>query len=46
MQLEFGSRICAGRNLAAVEIHKFVGQFVRPFDCEVVNKDKPFVRRS
>ena len=35
-----------GRNLALVELHKFVAQFVRQFDCEFMNKEKPFTLRS
>jgi hypothetical protein len=32
--------------LALVELHKFVGQFVRQFDAEFVNKEMPFKPRS
>ncbi|KAI5360640.1 putative cytochrome P450 [Septoria linicola] len=42
----YGSRTCVGRNLAMVEVHKFVGQFLRHFDCELVNPGQPFQRRS
>jgi cytochrome P450 len=45
-QFGFGSRTCVGRNLALVELHKFVGQFVRQFDAEFVNKEMPFKPRS
>ncbi|KAH7355744.1 cytochrome P450 [Pyrenochaeta sp. MPI-SDFR-AT-0127] len=41
-----GSRTCIGRNLALVELHKFVGQFARQFDAEFVNKQTPFKPRS
>ncbi|USP74120.1 hypothetical protein yc1106_01394 [Curvularia clavata] len=42
----YGSRTCIGRNLALVELHKFVGQFVRQFDAVLVEKDQPFKLRS
>jgi cytochrome P450 len=45
-QFGYGSRTCVGRNLALVEIHAFVGGFVRNFDCELVNKERPCVPRS
>ncbi|KAJ4177296.1 hypothetical protein NW755_013918 [Fusarium falciforme] len=37
-----GPRGCVGKNLALVEIYKFVAQFVRRFDFEFVNKEKPW----
>ncbi|KAI7782862.1 hypothetical protein LA080_012735 [Diaporthe eres] len=42
----YGPRVCIGRHLAAMEIFKFVGQFVRHFDMEPVNKASPYQRRS
>jgi cytochrome P450 len=45
-QFGYGSRTCVGRNLALVEIHAFVGGFVRNFDCELVNKERPCAPRS
>ncbi|OQE40057.1 hypothetical protein PENCOP_c006G00339 [Penicillium coprophilum] len=41
-----GARSCVGRNIALVEVHKFIAQFFRHFDPEVVNKEKPWVVRS
>jgi cytochrome P450 len=45
-QFGYGSRTCVGRNLALVELHAFVGGFVRHFDCELVDKERPCVPRS
>jgi hypothetical protein len=41
-----GSRSCIGRNLALVEVHKYIAQFFRHFDAEIVNKDHPWVTKS
>ncbi len=41
-----GSRSCIGRNLALIEVHKYVAQFFRHFDAEIVNKDQPWVTKS
>lgn len=41
-----GSRSCIGRNLALVEVHKYIAQFFRHFDAEIVNKDNPWVTKS
>ncbi|KAF2225359.1 cytochrome P450 [Elsinoe ampelina] len=38
-----GPRMCVGRNIALVEMHKFLGQFVRQFDFEIANKARPWV---
>ncbi|PSN73007.1 cytochrome P450 [Corynespora cassiicola Philippines] len=37
-----GPRMCVGRNIALVELHKFLGQFVRNFDFEIANKKNPW----
>ncbi|KAJ0123947.1 hypothetical protein J7T55_012419 [Diaporthe amygdali] len=42
----YGSRVCIGRHLAAMEMIKFVGQFVRQFELEPVDKASPYQRRS
>jgi len=41
-----GSRSCVGRNLAIVEVHKYIAAFVRNFDAEIVNKSQPWVTKS
>lgn len=40
-----GSRSCVGRNLALGEVHKYIAQFFRHFDEEIVNKDRPWVTK-
>lgn len=37
-----GPRMCIGRNIALVELHKFVAQLLRNFDVEFVNKAEPW----
>ncbi|KAH6703176.1 cytochrome P450 [Leptodontidium sp. MPI-SDFR-AT-0119] len=41
-----GPRMCVGRNIALVEIHKFLAQIIRAFDVEIVNKERPYVMKS
>lgn len=41
-----GSRSCIGKHLAMVEVHKYIAQFVRSFDAELVNKEKPWNTRT
>ncbi|KAG4443116.1 hypothetical protein IFR05_001442 [Cadophora sp. M221] len=41
-----GPRMCVGRNIALVEIHKFLAQMIRAFDVEIVNKERPYVMTS
>ncbi|KAL4802468.1 cytochrome P450 [Aspergillus unguis] len=41
-----GPRTCIGRNIAIVEISKFLAQFVRQFDFEFVNKRNPWTVTS
>ncbi|KAH6980715.1 cytochrome P450 [Ilyonectria sp. MPI-CAGE-AT-0026] len=42
----YGARTCVGRNLALVEIHKFIADFVRRYDAQFMNKQRPFVVKS
>jgi len=42
----YGSRTCVGRNLALVELHKFIAEFVHRYDASFVNRDRPFVTKS
>ncbi|KAK5057604.1 hypothetical protein LTR84_011604 [Exophiala bonariae] len=37
-----GPRMCVGRNIALVEVHKSVAQLLRHFDMKVDNEDKPW----
>jgi cytochrome P450 len=41
-----GSRVYIGQNIALVEIYKFTAQFVRHFELELINKDKPWTTKS
>ena len=41
-----GSRTCIGQNIALVEVYKFAAQFVRHFELEFVNKDRPWSTES
>lgn len=41
-----GSRSCVGKNIALVEVHKYIAQFSRHFDAELVNKESPWVTKS
>ncbi|CAI7613738.1 unnamed protein product [Penicillium pancosmium] len=41
-----GARSCVGKNIALVEIHKFIAQFFRHFDAKLVNEEKPWVTKS
>ncbi|MCJ1301043.1 hypothetical protein MMC08_003842 [Hypocenomyce scalaris] len=41
-----GSRVCVGQNIALVEIHKFISQFVRHFDLKLINTERPWVTKS
>ncbi|VUC37794.1 unnamed protein product [Clonostachys rosea] len=42
----YGARVCIGRNLALVEIHKIIAEFCRRYDAEFVNKEQPFTMKS
>ncbi|KAM5353477.1 hypothetical protein ACJ41O_000127 [Fusarium nematophilum] len=42
----YGSRTCIGRNLALVEIFKFIADFVRRYDAKFTNERKPFTIKS
>ncbi|KAF9887684.1 hypothetical protein FE257_009637 [Aspergillus nanangensis] len=37
-----GPRMCIGRNVALVEMHTFIAQFIHHFDFEIVDKNKPW----
>ncbi|KAL4924978.1 cytochrome P450 [Aspergillus undulatus] len=37
-----GSRVCVGRNLATVEVYKFVSQLLLRFDVELVEPNRPW----
>jgi hypothetical protein len=39
IQFGMGSRSCVGMNIAWVEKHKFISQFVRYFEIELVDKE-------
>ncbi|KAF2996528.1 hypothetical protein E8E14_000801 [Neopestalotiopsis sp. 37M] len=41
-----GSRSCVGKNLATVEMYKYIAQFFRTFDAELVRPDQPCKTRS
>jgi len=36
-----GSRTCIGKNIALVEMNKWIAEFFRHFDAEIVNKETP-----
>ncbi|KAL6351895.1 hypothetical protein LRP88_14707 [Fusarium phalaenopsidis] len=38
----YGSRTCIGKNIATVEMNKYVAQFVGQFDADLVNKERPW----
>ncbi|KAH7137049.1 cytochrome P450 [Dactylonectria estremocensis] len=42
----YGSRTCIGRNLALVEIFKFIADFVRRYDAKFTNELNPFNIKS
>ncbi|KAL2828857.1 cytochrome P450 [Aspergillus pseudoustus] len=37
-----GPRMCVGRNIALVEMHKFLAQFIHHFDFEIADKSNPW----
>jgi len=41
-----GPRTCIGKHIALVEMKKWIAQFFRHFDAEIVNKERPFKIRS
>lgn len=41
-----GSRSCVGKNLALVELHKFISQFFRRFDASLANPTRPWVTKT
>ncbi|PSN64182.1 cytochrome P450 [Corynespora cassiicola Philippines] len=42
----YGGRVCAGRNLAMIEITKFVAEFTRRYEADYVNKEQPLRLKS
>ncbi|EKG18598.1 Cytochrome P450 [Macrophomina phaseolina MS6] len=42
----YGSRVCIGKNLALVEIHKFIFEVLHRFDVELLNKERPWIVKS
>lgn len=46
VQSGMGSRSCVGRNLAIVEVYKYIASFVLNFDAEVVNQKQPWTTKS
>ena len=41
-----GPRTCIGKNIALVELNKWIAQFFRHFDAEIVTPERPFKVRS
>jgi cytochrome P450 len=41
-----GPRTCIGKNIALVEMNKWIAQFFRHFDAEIVNKEVPYKIRT
>lgn len=41
-----GSRVCVGQNIALVEVHKFIAQFVRKFNMKLAEPDKLWSTKS
>lgn len=41
-----GSRSCVGKNLATVELFKFTAQFLRHFNAELLNPEKPWETKT
>lgn len=37
-----GPRMCVGKNIALVELNKFVAQLLRNFDIDFVNRERPW----
>lgn len=45
-QFGMGARSCVGKNIALVEIHKFIAQFFRHFDAKIINEERPWITKS
>ncbi|KAH7254582.1 hypothetical protein MRS44_016745 [Fusarium solani] len=41
-----GSRSCVGKNLATVEMFKYIAQFFRHFDAQVVDEREPWLTKT
>ncbi|KAM0812517.1 putative Cytochrome P450 [Seiridium cardinale] len=37
-----GPRMCIGKNIALVELHKFLAQFIHHYDFDLANKERPW----
>jgi cytochrome P450 len=46
IQFGYGSRTCIGKNIALVEMNKYIAQLIRHFDFEFVNKERPYFIKS
>lgn len=46
IQFGMGSRNCIGKNLATVEMFKFISQFFRRFDASLANTNRPWVTKT
>lgn len=46
LEFGYGSRTCIGKNIALVEMNKYIAQLIRHFDFEFVNKERPYVIQS
>ncbi|RGP77186.1 cytochrome p450 [Fusarium longipes] len=46
MTFGMGSRSCIGKNLATVELYKYIAQFFRHYDAEVSNMKKPWITKT
>ncbi|KAL1887617.1 hypothetical protein Sste5346_010118 [Sporothrix stenoceras] len=42
----YGPRVCVGKNLATVEIHKFIADFVHRYNACFINPYRPYVVKS
>ena len=45
-QFGYGPRVCVGKNLATVEIHKFIADFVHRYNARFINPYRPYVVKS
>ncbi|KAH8591714.1 cytochrome P450 [Bisporella sp. PMI_857] len=41
-----GSRVCVGQNIALVEVHKFIAQFMHKFNIRLADPEKWWITRS
>lgn len=38
--------MCAGQNLALMEIHNYIAQFFRHFEADILNEEQPWKNHS